>query len=134
MARTNVISREAAELQWDKFADFYDIDPEFVPVDHAVVFELQKQHFVKAVMRGRVEVLDGADGVVIKQNLNGGRALTYGVLGATAKAEMDKGDGRTQKIQYLLASLSGETFVSFTKITGTDWSTCEVVGTLFSNA
>jgi hypothetical protein len=137
MARANPISREAAEQQWERFAEFYDIDPEFVPVDHRASYDIQKGHFIKAVCRGRLEVFDDAGGVSLRQHLEHPirelKSVTYGTLTATAKLEMDKGNGRHQMIQYLLASLSGEPFVTFTKFVGVDQSTAEVVGALFSN-
>jgi hypothetical protein len=137
MARQNPITREAAELQWEKFAEFYDIDPEFIPIDHKATYDVQKGHFIKAVCRGRLEVLDEGGGLVLRQHLEHPikdlRTISYGTLTATAKLEMDKGTGRHQMIQYLLASLSGEPFVMFTKLVATDQSTAEVVGALFSN-
>jgi hypothetical protein len=131
----NVISREAAEQQWQRFAAFYDIDEEFMPQDSKAQFDNLKMHFAKSVCRGRLEVVDGDEGVIVRQHLKNAtgqlKVLEYGVLSATAKVEMDKGNGRHQMIQYLLASLSGHPFVTLTKLTGVDQSTAEVVGMLF---
>jgi hypothetical protein len=83
---------------------------------------------------GEEIVNDGSD-LVVRQNLECPvgdiRAFVYGTLTAISKMEADKAKDTNEKFRNLLASLSGEPQVLFTKLKGVDWSTAEVVASLF---
>ena len=127
------ISRESAEAQVKILWDAYDIDMEYIPSDSHKAMENGMLALTKHVARGRIEIVKEGSNVLIKQNIQNVfdekmKSLTYKQLSTLAKMEADKGEKATERINYLLGSLSGVGPAPLEKMTGIDTTVAECVG------
>lgn len=129
-----VIQEEEAQRQIDLLNSVYDIDPDFFVVGGESVkqgLRSLKRH----IMCGRLEVTekDGSIAVVqhIRQSKVDVKSVTYKALNMKAKMEADKGKGQTERIIFLLGSLSGCGPATIEKFILLDATTAETVANYF---
>lgn len=124
-----------AQKQVDLFVGFYDIDPYFIAEEQQGAIGTAIKSLLKHIMRGRVEIAMGEDGILVTQHLVGDygklKKLVYKPLNTHAKMEADKGDGPTERINFMLGSLSDGGSAEMEKLKHIDCATAECVGNLF---
>jgi len=107
------ISKEIAEQEFERFADYYMIDVEENKQFQRVI--------TKALVKNIIEFEFDDDGPKIKHTTISGAELVYGVVSGTAKREMGKvGDNNIDRIYALMGSLSGVGTEAITKLKGRD--------------
>ena len=126
----NKISKESAEISFESFLDYYDIDKEDLTDEEKLPFEQGKRRIIKAIRTGRLEITID-DKLVITQNVKGGQTIEYQEVTGKAKMEMDKEKGNYGKVYALLGSLSGLGGGAFKKLSGKDLSLAETLGAVF---
>jgi len=132
----NVISEEIAEEQFETLVDFYNIDlSDLDDGDGEVASNSVKNKFIRALRWGLLEVIDGENGVEVKQTLikeiGGLKELTYTQVNGRARKSLRKITCNYQKMYTLLGVLSGHGAAVYDKMTGRDLSAAEGLALLF---
>ncbi len=131
-----VISQEIAEEQFELLADYYSIDlSDLDDGDGEVASSSVRNKFLRAVRRGLLEVIDGDNGVEVKQVLikkvGDIEVLTYSQVNGRARKALRKIKGHYEQMYTLLGVLSGESAAVYDKMTGKDLSAAESLALLF---
>ena len=126
----NKISRDTAEGTFQEFLDYYDIAIDEVTEDQANAWKPSEQKIIKAIMRGRLEIVTD-DNFLIIQHLKGGEKVEYKEITGKSKVVMDKEKGEYGKMYALLGSLSGLGQTAIKKMNGRDVSLAETIGFFF---
>jgi len=107
------ISKEIAEQEFERFADYYMIDVEENKQFQRVI--------IQALIKGFIEFEFDEEGPKIKHTTLGGSELVYGVVSGVAKREMGKVENNNiDRIYALMGSLSGKGTEAITKLRGRD--------------
>lgn len=134
------ISAEMADEQLNLFFEYYDIDENEIndeDIKRGMISARNKLH--RAIMQGRLEILEELDSLVIRQTIKRppkgltSNPIVYKELDGTAKIAMKDRKTADQygKIYALLGKLSGEGIVVIQQLKGADLSVAEMLGVLF---
>jgi hypothetical protein len=131
-----VISQEIAEEQFELLADYYGIDlSDLDDGDGEVASSSVRNKFLRAVRHGLLEVVDGDNGVEVKQvlikQIGNIEVLTYSQVNGRARKSLRKIKGHYEQMYTLLGVLSGESAAVYDKMTGKDLSAAESLALLF---
>ena len=126
----NMISRENAEEQLKALLDFYDIDLDLQDETGKLKIIIETK-LIKAIEKGIVEITNDTEEFLVTQNLKDGSQLVYKEMSGIAKVQMDKYEGKNQRLYALLASLSKKPIELIQKLKGQDLSTAEYLGMIF---
>lgn len=141
-----LISAELAQAQLDLLFDYYDVDlaTDLLadgedPDDRATrAGESMKKKLLTAIQKGRLEIAEGDDGLVVSQHLRRPipgvpNPLVYGEVTGRAKTVMSKfkKDDAHGRIYAFLGALSGEGASAIMRLKGVDMGLAEVLGAIF---
>lgn len=145
-AVTLAISEDSAREQLGIFFDYYEIDPSNVGGGENAqeIFESTVDRIIDAVRKGRVEIIESENGLVIRQTLKHVRAgakqgdsaittIDYKEISGAAKDAMKhkKETDHYGRIHAMLGYLSGIGENSIKSLRGVDMSISECIGVLF---
>jgi hypothetical protein len=131
----NVIAKEVAEQEFDRFVDAMDLDVDVADMDEddKKGFTQQKDRVVAAIMAGALVINDQGEPVFTPQRTNDANAITfYEPTGASLMA-MDR-KKKTEDIGKLYAAMGDITKShanTFSKMKMSDLKVCMAVATLF---
>jgi Mg2+ and Co2+ transporter CorA len=137
------ISEESARSQMDIFFDYYEIDSANVGGGENAqdIFESTVDRLVDAIRKGRVEIVENEDGLIVKQTLktvkkvgeNQVSILEYKEISGAAKDAMKhkKETDHYGRIHAMLGNLSGAGEAAIRSLRGVDMSISECIGVLF---
>ena len=142
---TLAISEESAREQLGMFFDYYEIDPANVGggENSQEIFESTVDRMVDAIRKGRVEIKENDDGLIVVQTLKkikkvkDGEAtvsvLEYKEISGAAKDAMKhkKETDHYGRIHAMLGYLSGAGEAAIKSLRGVDMSVSECIGVLF---
>ena len=142
---TLAISEESAIGQMDVFFDYYEIDPANVGggQNSQEIFESTIDRLVDAIRKGRVEIKENDDGLIVVQTLKKAKkvkegeatvsVIEYKEISGAAKDAMKhkKETDHYGRIHAMLGYLSGAGENAIKSLRGVDMSISECIGVLF---
>jgi hypothetical protein len=136
MKNKSVLSKEAAREQVEIFCDYYDLAEEFITPNNKPYYNTLKAALSKEIQRGRIEIEEKNDELVVTQNLvkpvQGYENFEYKEISAAAKVAMGKAEGNSQDgILHLMAALANVNYTVLHRLKGVDMSALETVANLF---
>ena len=127
------LSKESAELEFDKLLDYYEIEEEDMGKDQKKALEAMKPIIVKGIQKGKIEVGVNDNGeFTVKQKLKSETEVIYKELDGKAKVEMEKipGDQPLTRCYVLMGYLSGVGTAGIHKFRAKDIARAEAIGTI----
>lgn len=139
---TLAISEESARKQLDVFFDYYEIDPDNIGGGENTqeIFESTVDRIVDAIRKGRVEIVENENGLIVRQILkhilsgdSKSKNIDYKEISGAAKDAMKhkKETDHYGRIHAMLGYLSGIGENSIKSLRGVDMSISECIGVLF---
>jgi hypothetical protein len=131
--RKEIVDRQTAEQEFERFAEAMDLDLDFTGLDEndRRDSERDRQIFVKAVMVGRLAV--DADGRPVFTPKGGATAITFGEPKGHALVAMDnvKKSRDVGKMFASMADMTGTSAATFSGMGMADLKICMAIWTLF---
>ncbi len=140
MAKKYKLDKTSAQAEFDKFAEMYNIDPEYLPEgsDSQQAMLQSCAKMIDAIRLGYFEFIECDEGVKVKQNLRFPQgditSIEYTVMTGKHKRALDSVTGKNAvyaRVFALLGSLSGLGTTPFTQLKAVDYKNAELLGYFF---
>lgn len=126
-----VVSKEVAEKEFDRFAEEMDLDLDIdlMEEDDLAQFEKQKRRIVTAIMRGSLVINDNGEAVYTPQKCDNKEPITFHERsGSSLMAQDGKKKGHdVRKMYAIMGELAKCPPRRFAAMAGRDIKTCEAI-------
>jgi hypothetical protein len=133
MSETNVISKDMAELEFDRFTEQMDLDldPALMDAEDVTAFNRQKSRIVRAIERGSLVINDDGEAVYTPQHAKSKHkeAITFHERTGASLMAMDgaKKNHDVKKTYAVMADMCRVHPSTFAGLVGTDVKVCEAI-------
>lgn len=131
----NKVSQESARESLNVFLEYYEIDISLLPDGQRVGVEASLAKAESAIMRGKLEIALGSEGVVSVTQYVGKerKKLEYAELNGLHKVQMKKAaeNAHHERAYILVGGMTGVGLDGILKLKGADLGLAEVMGSLY---
>ena len=132
---TDIIDRETAALEFQKFVDTMDLDLDVDTMDNEdrKDFTKEKDKLIVAIQKGRLTINDRGEPTYTPQRSENKDPITfYEPTGATLMAmDRKKRDADVTKMYAAMADMTKQSVNRFSKMSHKDCMVCQSITTLF---
>lgn len=128
MNTESLISEEAATAQINLLESFYELEMDEDSHMGEGIYNINKKQLIKHVMRGRLEISLGDDGILVEQIIQtkeGEQRLEYKEIGGFAKLQIDKVKGQIEAVYTIAGAMTGKGMSYISKLKGKNLKVAE---------